>query len=150
MPPRRQPALLPPPPHDSAPHSSTPTPPDSPTQPPPPHPPPPRVHELDPATIALATLLTSQLRDVIPEMMNRINSNNSNNIANSSGEELNRFPLELRSKMAKIEDSNIGEDLVPSNFDIIEHVNLGRVEFQAPSNLSVSRADPATHQLHQF
>ncbi|KAD3640189.1 hypothetical protein E3N88_29412 [Mikania micrantha] len=85
MPPRRPlPALLPPPPHDSAPHSSTPTPPDSPTQPPP-HPPPP-VHQLDPATIALATLLSSQLRDVIPEMMNRINSNNSNNNANSSGE----------------------------------------------------------------
>ncbi|KAD5508732.1 hypothetical protein E3N88_16435 [Mikania micrantha] len=75
MPPRRQPALLPLPPNDSAPRSLTPTPPDSPTQPPPPPPPP--VYQLDPATIALATLLTSQLRDVIPKMMNMVNSNNS-------------------------------------------------------------------------
>ncbi|KAD4584852.1 hypothetical protein E3N88_22453 [Mikania micrantha] len=89
MPPRRQPPLLPLT-QGSAPHSSTPTPPDSPTQPPPPppppHSPPPgsnNVQILDPATIALATLLTSQLRDVIPEMMNRINSNNA---ANSTGE----------------------------------------------------------------
>ncbi|KAD4586048.1 hypothetical protein E3N88_23649 [Mikania micrantha] len=93
MPPRRQPpGLLPLPPQDSAPHSSTPTPPDSPPHlppPPPPHSPPPgssNVQILDPATIALATLLTSQLRDVIPEMVNRINSNNSNNAANSTGE----------------------------------------------------------------
>ncbi|KAD5960466.1 hypothetical protein E3N88_11938 [Mikania micrantha] len=84
---RPPPALLPPPPHDSAPHSSTPSPSDSPVQPPPPPPPPtPPVHQLDPSTIALATLLTSQLRDVIPKMMNRINTNNSNNVANSSGE----------------------------------------------------------------
>ncbi|KAD4179509.1 hypothetical protein E3N88_28100 [Mikania micrantha] len=90
MPPRRQPPLLPLT-QGSAPHSSTPTPLDSPTQPPPPppHSPPPdssNVQILDPATIALATLLTSQLRDVIPEMMNRINSNNGNNAANSTGE----------------------------------------------------------------
>ncbi|KAD0903823.1 hypothetical protein E3N88_43572 [Mikania micrantha] len=85
MPPRRQPPLLPLTP-GSAPHSSTPSPTDSPTQPPPPPPPPPPAYQLDPATVALATLLTSQLRDVIPEMMNRINSNNSNNVANSSGE----------------------------------------------------------------
>ncbi|KAD5803342.1 hypothetical protein E3N88_14702 [Mikania micrantha] len=86
MPPRRQPLLLPLT-QGSAPHSSTPSPSDSPTQPPPPPPPPPPpAFQLDPATVALATLLTSQLRDVIPEMMNRINTNNSNNVANSSGE----------------------------------------------------------------
>ncbi|KAD3640682.1 hypothetical protein E3N88_29905 [Mikania micrantha] len=85
MPPRRQPPLLPLT-QGSAPHSSTPTPPDSPTQAPPPPPPPPPAYQLDPATVALATLLTSQLREVIPEMMNRINNNNSNNVANSSGE----------------------------------------------------------------
>ncbi|KAD3067076.1 hypothetical protein E3N88_34956 [Mikania micrantha] len=83
MPPRRQPPLLPLT-QGSAPHSSTPTPADSP--PPPPPPPPPPAYQLDPATVALATLLTSQLREVIPEMMNRINNNNSNNVANSSGE----------------------------------------------------------------
>ncbi|KAD3640598.1 hypothetical protein E3N88_29821 [Mikania micrantha] len=83
MPPRRPPPAILPPPQDLAPHSSTPSPTDSPTQPPPPPPP---VHQLDPTTIALATLLTSQLRDVIPEMMNRSNTNNSNNVANSSGE----------------------------------------------------------------
>ncbi|KAD4385652.1 hypothetical protein E3N88_25821 [Mikania micrantha] len=95
MPPRRQPpALLPLPPQDLAPHSSTPSPSDSPTQPPPPPPPhvpppqPPPLQQVDPATVALATLLTSQLRDVIPEMMNRINHNNNsnNNVANTSGE----------------------------------------------------------------
>ncbi|KAD7476918.1 hypothetical protein E3N88_00054 [Mikania micrantha] len=85
MPPRRQPPLLPLT-QGSAPHSSTPTPPDSPTQAPPPPPPPPPAYQLDPATIALATLLTSQLREAIPDMMNRINTNNSNNVANSSGE----------------------------------------------------------------
>ncbi|KAD7116994.1 hypothetical protein E3N88_04262 [Mikania micrantha] len=83
MPPRRQPPLLPLT-RGSAPHSSTPTPPNSP--PPPPPPPPPPAYQLDPATIALATLFTSQLREVIPDMMNRINTNNSNNIVNSSGE----------------------------------------------------------------
>ncbi|KAD2393208.1 hypothetical protein E3N88_40185 [Mikania micrantha] len=91
MPPRRQPPLFPPP-QDLALHSSTPSPSDTPTQvppPPPPHVPPPQpppVHELDPATIALATLLTSQLRDVIPDMMNRISSQNGNDTGNSSGE----------------------------------------------------------------
>ncbi|KAD2393961.1 hypothetical protein E3N88_40938 [Mikania micrantha] len=75
MPPRKQPT-----PQVSAPHSSTPTPPDSPLPPPPPpHSPPPgssNTPTLDPATIALATLLstqlTSQLKEVIPEMINRI------------------------------------------------------------------------------
>ncbi|KAD6118893.1 hypothetical protein E3N88_10164 [Mikania micrantha] len=91
MPPRRPPPLLPPPPH-SPPHSATPSPPTSPPPPPrpppphtPPHQPPPN-HELDPATIALATLLTSQLREVIPDMMNRINSNNGNSNNNLTGE----------------------------------------------------------------
>ncbi|KAD4385703.1 hypothetical protein E3N88_25872 [Mikania micrantha] len=81
MPPRRQPALLPLPPQDLAPHSSTPSPNDS----PPPPPPPPLMNQasgsgttptLDPTTIALLTLLssqmTSQMKEAIPEMFLRL------------------------------------------------------------------------------
>ncbi|KAD3640030.1 hypothetical protein E3N88_29253 [Mikania micrantha] len=75
-------------PQASAPHSSTPTPPDSPPPPPPPplNPPPgPSTTQiLDPATIALATLLssqlTNQLKDVIPEMINRIQGHGNNSV----------------------------------------------------------------------
>ncbi|KAD2805410.1 hypothetical protein E3N88_38787 [Mikania micrantha] len=88
MPPRKQPT-----PQVSAPHSSTPTPPDSPLPPPPPpHSPPPgssNTPTLDPATIALATLLstqlTSQLKEVIPEMINRIQGQ-GNTSAHTTGE----------------------------------------------------------------
>ncbi|KAD5508273.1 hypothetical protein E3N88_15976 [Mikania micrantha] len=83
MPPRRPPPLLPTP--NSPPHSATPSPPPPPPLHTPPHQPPPN-HELDPATIALATLLTSQLREVIPDMMNMINSNNGNSNNNLTGE----------------------------------------------------------------
>ncbi|KAD4384857.1 hypothetical protein E3N88_25025 [Mikania micrantha] len=90
MPPRKQPT-----PQVSAPHSSTPSPADSP--PPPPPPPPPHspqpgssnVQLIDPATIALATLLstqlTSQLKDVIPEMINKIQGH-GNNSGHTTGE----------------------------------------------------------------
>ncbi|KAD4385747.1 hypothetical protein E3N88_25916 [Mikania micrantha] len=97
MPPRRQPPLLPLPPQDLAPHSSTPSPNDSPPPPPPP-PPPPLMNQasgsgttptLDPTTIALVTLLssqmTSQMKEAIPEMFLRLR-NEILNTGNTSGE----------------------------------------------------------------
>ncbi|KAD4888020.1 hypothetical protein E3N88_20093 [Mikania micrantha] len=62
MPPRKQPTPVPTT-QTSAPHSSTPSPPDSPPPPPPPHSPPlnpTATIVLDPATIALATLLSRE------------------------------------------------------------------------------------------
>ncbi|KAD4981924.1 hypothetical protein E3N88_18595 [Mikania micrantha] len=97
MPPRRQPPLLPLPPQDLAPQSSTPSPNDSPPPPPPP-PPPPLMNQasgsgttptLDPTTIALVTLLssqmTSQMKEAIPEMFLRLR-NEILNTGNTSGE----------------------------------------------------------------
>ncbi|KAD5508020.1 hypothetical protein E3N88_15723 [Mikania micrantha] len=91
MPPRKQPTT-----QTSAPHSSTPSPADSPPPPPPPPPPPhspppgsSNVQMIDPATIALATLLstqlTNQLKDVIPEMINRIQGH-GNTSGHTTGE----------------------------------------------------------------
>ncbi|KAD4586014.1 hypothetical protein E3N88_23615 [Mikania micrantha] len=83
---------------DLAPHSSTPSPADSPPPPPPPLPPPPphstlagpsTTPTLDPATISLVTLLstqmTSQMKEAIPEMFLCLR-NEINNTVNSSGE----------------------------------------------------------------
>ncbi|KAD2392810.1 hypothetical protein E3N88_39787 [Mikania micrantha] len=69
MPARRPPPLMPP----------------SLLPPPPPlHTPPPN-SELNPTTMALATLLTNQLREAIPDMVNRVNNNNINQTGNSLG-----------------------------------------------------------------
>ncbi|KAD3640131.1 hypothetical protein E3N88_29354 [Mikania micrantha] len=83
LPPKRPPPTLSSP-QQSPPHSPPPSPPPPPLYTPP-HQPPPN-QELDPATIALVTMLNSQLREVILEMMNIINSNNNNNTRNSSRE----------------------------------------------------------------